>query len=407
MLRASSLEKLITAISSREPVLGFTHEFYRYPARFSPIFARTAIEAFTKPGDLIIDPFMGGGTTLVESRILGRHAIGVDISELAVFISRVKTTLLSHDDQNILLNWANGLDMILNLHNRAIRANKWIDEGYQRNINDKSTWPIRKTIELALAHINELHSVQQKDFIRCALLKTGQWALDCRRNIPSAKKFRIQLIANINRMIKGMIEFSDSAIDASNNFDEFDPLLPLCLNRSVIGLDSDPALADIPSPKLILTSPPYPGVHVLYHRWQVKGRRETPAPFWIADCVDGHGASYYTFGHRDQPDLTNYFNQIYKAYTSMARIANDDTLLVQMVAFSDPSWQFSKFLQVMEQAGFCEVKISGLANSIDGRLWRCVPNRKWYADHKGEIPSSKEVVLFHHLAPTQHNLKSM
>jgi hypothetical protein len=39
--------------------------------------------------------------------------------------------------------------------------------------------------------------------------------------------------------------------------------------------------------KLIVTSPPYPGVHVLYHRWHVDGRRETPAPYWIAGCNDG------------------------------------------------------------------------------------------------------------------------
>ena len=37
------------------PVSGFTHTYYRYPARFSPQFARTAIEALTKPGDLVLE----------------------------------------------------------------------------------------------------------------------------------------------------------------------------------------------------------------------------------------------------------------------------------------------------------------------------------------------------------------
>ena len=46
---------------------GLTHEFYRYPARFSPTFAAAAIRGFSKPGQLVLDPYMGGGTTVVEA----------------------------------------------------------------------------------------------------------------------------------------------------------------------------------------------------------------------------------------------------------------------------------------------------------------------------------------------------
>src|SRR5690349_24153478 len=80
-----SLQELVRAAFSREPVDGLTHTFYRYPARFSPEFARAAIKAFTKPGDVILDPFMGGGTSIVEARALGRRAIGMDISALSHF----------------------------------------------------------------------------------------------------------------------------------------------------------------------------------------------------------------------------------------------------------------------------------------------------------------------------------
>jgi hypothetical protein len=54
-----------------------------------------------------------------------------------------------------------------------------------------------------------------------------------------------------------------------------------CLNRSAVGIEFEKCMQDAGRPKLVLTSPPYPGLHVLYHRWQVKGRRETPAPFWV------------------------------------------------------------------------------------------------------------------------------
>lgn len=149
--------------------------------------------------------------------------------------------------------------------------------------------------------------------------------------------------------------------------------------------------------KLVLTSPPYPGVHVLYHRWQVKGRRETPAPFWIAASLDGQGASYYTFGDRKAQELESYFEQALAAFTSIARIADKGTLVVQMLAFAEPEWQLKRYVEMMDHAGFREVRFRELANGLDGRIWRSVPNRKWYASQRGTTPSSNEVVLFHTL----------
>lgn len=62
-----ALDRLAKAAKDSDRVSGLTHQYYRYPARFSPQFVRTAIEQFTKPGDLVFDPFMGGGTTLTSS----------------------------------------------------------------------------------------------------------------------------------------------------------------------------------------------------------------------------------------------------------------------------------------------------------------------------------------------------
>src|SRR4051795_8473747 len=85
--------RLIAAARDGEPVRGLTHGFYKYPARFSPVFARAVIEAFTRPGDLVLDPHVGGGTTLVEARAAGREGVGVDISTLAEFVTIVKCTI--------------------------------------------------------------------------------------------------------------------------------------------------------------------------------------------------------------------------------------------------------------------------------------------------------------------------
>jgi len=155
-------DNFIAAVHNRRPVQGFTHNFYRYPARFSPLFARTAIEAFTEPGDIVLDPFMGGGTTLVEARLLGRQGIGTDISSLATFVSQVKTTTLSGDAIAGIRSWAAQLNDKLNLRNPPQRALAWIEHGYQHNINSKQTWPLRKTLELALADIDNLPTIREE-----------------------------------------------------------------------------------------------------------------------------------------------------------------------------------------------------------------------------------------------------
>jgi hypothetical protein len=151
-------------------------------------------------------------------------------------------------------------------------------------------------------------------------------------------------------------------------------------------------------PKLVVTSPPYPGVHVLYHRWQVDGRKEAPLPFMIANKLDGAGSSYYTMGDRKYPQLRTYFENIRATMSSVAALADSRTVIVQMVAFSEPKWQLPRYLETMQECGLTEVRLPLLRQDRDGRLWRSVPNRRWYNDQRGETPGAEEVVLIHRKA---------
>ena len=51
-----------------------------HPARFPPPLARDHILIWTNPGELVIDPMVGSGTTLRAAADLGRRAIGIEIS---------------------------------------------------------------------------------------------------------------------------------------------------------------------------------------------------------------------------------------------------------------------------------------------------------------------------------------
>ncbi|MDY3113098.1 MAG: DNA methyltransferase [Helicobacter sp.] len=72
-----------------------THGFYTYPAKFIPHLAQRLIKQYSKENEVVLDPFMGSGTTILESILHNRIAFGCDINEIAFLISKVKVTPLN------------------------------------------------------------------------------------------------------------------------------------------------------------------------------------------------------------------------------------------------------------------------------------------------------------------------
>lgn len=69
-----------------------THWIYPYKGKFHPQMVRALLNWMgVEHGDLVLDPFVGSGTTLVECQVLGIDSVGFDVSPLCVLISRVKT----------------------------------------------------------------------------------------------------------------------------------------------------------------------------------------------------------------------------------------------------------------------------------------------------------------------------
>lgn len=75
------------------------HRLHPYKGKFIPQLVEYFLDmhlntikkkAYFRPGDIILDPFMGSGTTLVQSSELGLHSIGIDVSDFNCLISKVK-----------------------------------------------------------------------------------------------------------------------------------------------------------------------------------------------------------------------------------------------------------------------------------------------------------------------------
>ncbi len=382
--------KLLDAIASSEPINGLTHGFYRYPARFAPIFARAVIETFSRPGDVVLDPFTGSGTSLVEATVLGRKAVGVDLNGLAVFLARTKTTAFAPAEISAVRDWAQTVYGFM-----SVRTPTALDKSCEaiNGIHDSVTWRFKKVIHLALDSLVYLDTERKRRLARCIILRTAQWALDCRSTLPSISQFKTQLIRTTKELLKGAAEFSEAMRACKRQ-----GIAPraTCIHGSAASLNTHTIWKRLGPPKLVLTSPPYPGVHVLYHRWQIRGRKETSLPYWITGTVDGHGASFYTFEDRGNKQLARYFQKAEEAFTAVADVCDRNTIIVQLVAFSNVADQFTRYLRAMENAGLKEVTAWGTQIAAE-RLWRRVPHRKWYAEQKS-AGSASEVVLFHRKA---------
>lgn len=68
------------------------HDWYRFVLSFPPHLVRKYIEDFGLNGThTVLDPFCGTGTTLVESKLLGIHSLGIEANPFPCFASSVKT----------------------------------------------------------------------------------------------------------------------------------------------------------------------------------------------------------------------------------------------------------------------------------------------------------------------------
>ena len=89
-----------------------THDA-KYRGNFSPFVAKNIILRYSNENDIVLDQFVGGGTTLIECKLNNRNAIGVDINPDAVELTKNKLNFESKytNDINVVLGDACNLDI--------------------------------------------------------------------------------------------------------------------------------------------------------------------------------------------------------------------------------------------------------------------------------------------------------
>lgn len=381
--------KIIESLRTHKLVDGLTHNLYSYPARFSPELAKEIIKNFSNSADWIFDPFMGGGTSVVEALAMGRRALGVDINSLAWFVAVGKTTPLSTTSIVELRNWPSRIGRAQPQGHPSLR----IDE-----LSRHFPKPFLAFLDELVQSTNVFEAENTKRIARLVLLNVYQSALTDRYHYPSPDALRQKLIVGLDKVMSGLESFLDACKYSGHTRRSIASGKKL-LNRSTIGIETDHSIREfMGQPRLVLTSPPYPGVHVLYNKWQIAGRKETRLPYYISGMNDSQPESYYTLGGRSSTGVARYFELITQSFLSISKVVHRKAVIAQLVGFSKSRTQLPMYLRAMEEAGYKEI----FPVSAEGkRPWRDVPNRKWYANIRDQWDSSREVLLFHVLGRGQ------
>ena len=247
-----------------------THDLHPYPAKFIPQIPGTIISRLSRPGDCVLDPFGGSGTTALEAVRLGRRAISLDANPVATLIGRVKTA----KENKVRFAEINGFHARLKEELQSLPKNpKELVNEYSRYIpeipNREKWFPDSSCGELALikARIASLDSPEAKEVALLALsriaLRASYQDSETRyksvpRDIPSRKTLTDYL--KELESVREAIARTDASI-------RYGVTTFFTADVRTIGNDVLPnGVAD-----LIVTSPPYGNAndYHLYHRFRL------------------------------------------------------------------------------------------------------------------------------------------
>lgn len=277
------------------------HSIHPYPAKFIANIPRELIRLLKPAKDLLVlDPFCGSGTTLVEAIKAGHNTLGIDLNPLACLISRVKTTPVTEniEHQAALVSkqayraFLKGSVRIPEIP----RVDHWFNQGIQKalasltNEINRQKHVIREALQVALSSIIVRVSNQDSD-TRYAAVQKNFSSEDVFSEFKKASSFLQRAVFSpsndfCGRLGKATVINKDLLKVAPHEIEE------------KVGL--------------VITSPPYPNAYEywLYHKYRMYWLGMNPIQ--VRESEIGARPHYFKKNHQTADDFAQQMTLCFK-----------------------------------------------------------------------------------------------
>ena len=226
---------------------GYTHPIHPYPAMMIPQVAGRLIDMYAKPKAVVLDPFCGSGSVLLEAFIRGYDSYGIDINPLSLLISKVKTTPINYKQLQ------NGLENIL----EKVSTTKKINSPDFFNIDFWFKPRVASKLASLRAAIDLIRDKRIKDFFKVAFSFTVRASSNTRNGEFKLYRIDDEKLLNFNPDVIGLFKKRaqqniDAMTELWKEFKENETQVNILNEDARYRTSIKDGLVDI-----VVTSPPY------------------------------------------------------------------------------------------------------------------------------------------------------
>jgi DNA modification methylase len=226
-----------------------THGIYKYPAMMVAPIVKRLMEKYAVLGEsIILDPFCGSGSVLVESVLHDCESYGIDINPLALLLAKVKTTPI---DTESLIEEYKGFGKFRNKKHPTIKSPDFF------NIDFWFKPDVIKKLQIIKNWVNALEDEKISDFFKIAFAETVRTTSNTRNG--EFKLFRMPEKQLAKHTPDVYLTFEKVVNHNIQKMEQFNDACPRKPKKPVILPEDSRTKTSIPSRKidLIITSPPY------------------------------------------------------------------------------------------------------------------------------------------------------